>query len=229
MIASEVLLSIRCAAVPLLAIALSPRGAAGAPPSAAPTEEVSRRQRVGPLAGPEFSLALGWGDPHGQRERDTDLARVVVGQVPIEAAAGFRTSFGLRVAAEGRYGAVIGRDCSTSCSGSDLRVGLGLEYHFTPEARVDHYVGVGAGYEWLALDVGVSRLRYRGPEWLSLRFGEEFPLGPIGIGPLLTLALGQFTHQESDIPPVPPIEGPIADRTVHVWLILGVRVSHGWH
>ena len=189
---------------------------------------VSARQRVRSLAGPEFSLAAGWGDPHGQRESGADVARIVVGQVPVEAAAGWRTGFGLAVFAQGRYGALIGRDCSTSCSGSVTRIGLGVEYHFTPRDRVDHYLGLGAGYEWLALDVGVSQSRYRGPEWLSLSFGEEFPLGPLGIGPLLSLALGRYTHYRSEIPPVAPIEGSIAHRAFHVWLLLGVRASYGW-
>ena len=204
----------------VLAIALSSGSAGGAAPFG--------RQGVRSQPGPELSLAVGWGDPHGQRELGTDLATIVVGQIPVETAVGFRTGFGLSAFAQGQYGTVIGRDCATGCSGSDVRIGIGLEYHFTPEDRVDHYVGLGAGYEWLALDVGVSRQRYRGPEWLNLRFGEEFALGPIGIGPQLSLGLGRYTDQESDIPSALSIEGPIEDRTAHVWLILGVRVSHGW-
>jgi hypothetical protein len=196
--------------------------------SARGAENASARQRVRAESGPELSLAAGWGDPHGQRDSDTDLARLVVGQVPFEASAGFRSSFGLSVFAQARYGAVIGRDCSSSCSGSVTRLGLGLEYHFTPEDRVDHYVGLGAGYEWLAFDAGDARLRYRGPEWLSLSFGEEFSIGPVGIGPLLSLALGRFTHQHTHIPPLPPLEGPIEKPAVHVWMLLGVRVSYGW-
>ncbi len=207
----------------LLALVISASSAS------AEQQHASERQRVRATSGPELSLALGWGDPHGQRNSGEDLARIVVGQVPVEASAGFRTAFGLSVLAQGRYGRLIGRDCASSCSGSVVRVGLDVESHFTPEDRVDHYVAIGAGYEWLALDAGVSRLRYRGPEWLSLAFGEEFPLGPIGIGPVLSLALGQFTHRESDVPPVPPIAERIENRAVHVWLLLGLRLSYGWH
>jgi hypothetical protein len=212
----------------LLALVTWTGSATGAPASSG-EQPASERRLVRPLSGPELSLAIGWGDPHGERVAGDDLARVVVGQVPVEASAGFRTAFGLSVLAQGRYGRLIARGCTSSCSGSVVRVGVDVEYHFTPEDRVDHYVAIGAGYEWLALDAGKSRLRYRGPEWLTVAFGEEFPLGPIGIGPVLSLSLGQFTHLESDVPPVPPIAEPIDNRAVHVWLLLGVRVSYGWH
>jgi hypothetical protein len=221
MIGREPVASFGLAAALLLAVATSTGSARGAP-------ETSERRRVRSGSGPELSLALGWGDPHGQRELEADLARVVVGQVPVEASAGFRTAFGLSLFAQARYGWLIGRDCETSCSGSVVRVGVGLEYHFTPEDRVDHYVGLGAGYEWLARDIGVSEESYRGPEWVSFTLGEEFALDPIGIGPVLSVALGQFTDKESDVPPVPPIAEPIENRRVHVWLLLGVRVSYGW-
>jgi len=221
MIGGEPVAGFGLAAALLLALATSTGSASGAP-------EASERQRVRSVSGPELSLALGWGDPHGQRDSGADLARVVVGQVPVEASAGFRTAFGLSLFAQGRYGWLIGRDCASSCSGSVVRVGFGLEYHFTPDDHVDHYVGLGAGYEWLARDVGISQESYRGPEWVSFTFGEEFALGPIGIGPVLSAALGQFTHKESNVPPVPPIAEPIDKRAVHVWLLLGVRASYGW-
>jgi hypothetical protein len=212
---------IRCCFWLVLVLATATGSARGA-------ENTSARKRVRAESGLELSLAAGWGAPHGQRDSDTDLSRLLIGQVPAEASAGYRTGFGLSAFAQARYGAVIGRDCSSGCSGSVTRLGLSLEYHFTPEDRIDHYVGLGAGYEWLGFDAGVSRLRYRGPEWLSLSFGEEFSIGPVGIGPLLSLALGRFTHQEIDAPPARPLEGPIEKRAVHVWLTLGVRVSYGW-
>jgi hypothetical protein len=186
------------------------------------------RVSVRSQAGPELSLAVAWGDPHGQREENDDLAEVVVGQAAFEVAAGWRTGFGLLASADAQYGAAVLRDCATSCSGSSVRLGLGLEYHFTPAERVDHYVGLGAGYEWLTLDIGGSRLEYRGLEWLNVRFGEEFALGPLGIGPVLSLALGRYTQHEIEVPPVPAIEGSIAEPTFHVWLFLGVRLSYGW-
>jgi hypothetical protein len=205
----------------LLALVTSTGSASGAP-------EASERQRVRSASGPELSLSVRWGDPRGQREAGADVAEVVVGQVPVEASAGFRTKFGLSLFAQARYAWLIGRDCADSCSGSVVRVGLGLEYHFTPDDRVDHYVGVGAGYEWLARKIGIAEERYRGPEWVSLSFGEEFALGPIGIGPVLSVALGQYTDKEIDVPPVPPIAEPIDDRAVHIWLLLGLRASYGW-
>jgi hypothetical protein len=43
---------------------------------------------------------------------------------------------------------------------------------------------------------GITR-RYTGFEFANLQFGEDFSLGNrLGLGPFLSLSLGQFTHVE---------------------------------
>jgi len=195
-------------------------------PERPPAAEVARAARRPSAL--ELALRASWAFPQGQRERGSDLARIVVGQAPLEASVAWRWTPRWAIAAYGQYGFVAMRDCLTSCSGTDVRIGVQLRHHFTPEERVDHWLAIGFGYEWLSASVGDSSFSYRGPEWVGLAFGEEFALGQrAGLGPVFALSLGEYTHSVRSMPGVPEIDGPIENWMVHAWVSFGVRLSYG--
>jgi hypothetical protein len=176
----------------------------------------------------EVALRAGWAIPQGQLEKNEFLSRLVIGQAPFELGVSWRPHSRWSVGALAQYGFVILNDCEGDCSGSTRRIGVQTHHHFTPDDRVDHWIGIAAGYEWLDLNVADSDLSYRGFEWVSLMFGEEFPLAPrVGIGPVFSLSLAEFTHRTIIIPGLPDQRGAIENRMVHIWVSFGVRASFG--
>jgi len=178
-------------------------------------------------SGVELALRAGWAIPEGQVERDVSMSRLFIGLAPIELGVGFRLHPRWVAGVYAHYGFAVANECEGDCSGKNRRLGLQVHHHFTPGERVDHWLGIAAGYEWLDVDVGGAQLSYRGFEWVSLIFGEEFPLGRrAGLGPVFSLSLGQYTHQDLSIAGLPDQRGAIAERMVHVWVSFGVRASY---
>ena len=110
------------------------------------------------------------------------------------------------------------------------RVNAEAQYQFLPGARVQPWIGLGAGAEWLFL----SQSRYLAP-FLALHGGGNYSVGPsFSIGPFVGASFGQFVHAYnagaqpytgSTFPsrPLPPRGREITDRTWHGWLEFGVR------
>jgi hypothetical protein len=176
----------------------------------------------------ELALSASWALPQGHFERGSDLSGIVIGQVPLEAGVAWRMTSRWAIGAYGQYGYLVLRDCSASCSGADVRAGVELRHHFTPDERVDHWLAIGIGYEWFSASVGETSFSYRGPEWVSLTLGEEFGLGErAGIGPVFGISLGEYTHSTRILPPIRGIAGSIDNGMVHAWVSFGVRASYG--
>ncbi|RKH61283.1 hypothetical protein D7V93_11990 [Corallococcus llansteffanensis] len=120
-------------------------------------------------------------------------------------------------------------------SGRVLRFGFDLDYHFTPEAFVAPWVGVGMGYEVASVDVdflqfdeSVPTAEYKGIEWGHAHFGVDFQLTrSFAVGPYVTATLGQYTKYAGRVLDQPIEEGDISgdSRAFHFWIQPGVRVQ----
>jgi opacity protein-like surface antigen len=112
--------------------------------------------------------------------------------------------------------------------GSDLRLGLQLNYIFTPGGSLSPWIGVGGGFEWLRgdtdLDPGnLDELDDTAIDgWdLMVQGGLDFHVADrFTIGPFATLTFGQFGDIE-----INDESTNIDDKAWHEWLQLGVRAT----
>jgi hypothetical protein len=184
-----------------------------------------------PLSGPSLSAWIGVGVPGGDisNEGDGRLGDVVNNAVPVgvEFAYRFNPIFRAGVYFEGTPLSVSTNACAPGdpCDGSDFQFGFDAQLHLAPFRRVDPWIGLGLGYEWMRIDATNSdgnpdRWTYEG--WVFPRFsaGLDIPLTPFfSLGPYLTYEAGRFSHVFQDS------RGgfDIGDQAYHGWLEIGVR------
>lgn len=158
------------------------------------------------------------------------LSELVASQVPVQAealwridprlAAGAYLSFGL-----GQPGAA---GCGgASCGATSIRAGAELQLEpRTPILGGAPWLGAGAGWEWLEVirdDAGGEvTTGLHGPEGfveagLAWRAGARF-----AVGPYLLLAAGSYGRASLDAPGG-SASAPVPERSVHLWLHVGVR------
>lgn len=125
-----------------------------------------------------FGVFTGEGDP-------LYLYNIYLGTVPlwVDLEMAIHSKFRMGLFAQYAPGHVRG-GCDSSCTASDLGVGLQVSYHFKPRKRMDPWVGLGIGYEWTNLDIPGFSMSYQGPA-LHLQAGGDYGIaGPMRIGPL---------------------------------------------
>jgi len=198
----------------------------------------------------ELGGRLGYGIPLGKADGDSDLSDGISGMVPLQLDLGYRATPALSVGGYLMYGFgfagnTISDRCdvanatpgvSASCGAHDLRLGLQAQYHFIPKRKLDPWVGLGLGYEWLTLTVDASAAGQhadvsstgKGFEFINLQGGLDFNLSPgFGLGPFLSFSVGQYSSTSSscsgDCTGVTETSGDVADKAIHQWLLLGVR------
>jgi hypothetical protein len=144
----------------------------------------------------------------------------------------------------------VGQSCASpgaGCSLRDLRLGVDVQVHVLPMKRLDPWIGLGAGYEWLdaswndgfvswpwfgALhgsdhggDVGAE---LRGWEFADLQAGFDYRLAAQwAVGPVLMLSLAEFDTYSQYLPSTQyapsSSRSSSVDKSLHAWLLLGVR------
>jgi hypothetical protein len=177
-----------------------------------------------------MALRVGWGIPQGQRERGFDLADSTIGMVPVWLDLGYRFTDSLLVGIYAQYAFALPRRCpfARDCNASDVRFGFQAQWHFGARDAIDHWIGIGTGFEIYDEDVSGMAQRFGGYEFVNLQVGEDFSLGRrFGLGPFATLSIGKFTGVQHG-----PSEGPLQDfeisaRSLHFWVIFGLRLSYG--
>jgi hypothetical protein len=180
-----------------------------------------------------FAIALrtGWAIPQGDIEQGVSLAEGVVGAVPFWLDLGFRATDELMIGVYMQYAHVLVRECAgpSGCNASDVRFGFQAQWHFGARDAIDHWVGVGAGFEIYDEDVSGTSRRLAGYELLNLQAGEDLSLGRrFGLGPFVSFSLGKFTTgQRFGGSGTAPIEFEIESTALHTWVILGLRFSFG--
>lgn len=121
---------------------------------------------------------------------------------------------------------------NNACSSSVGQLGLEFLYHPLGLVKVDPFVGVGFGYEWLIARATISGknndLAVSGWNWVVLQTGVEFGVSSFfRVGPYALLSIGQYQNSSYTviIGGVPQSgTSSIANPAVHLWLSVGIRL-----
>lgn len=179
---------------------------------------------------------LGYGIAMGDAIEDDKLSDAVSGHIPIWLDLGYMVTPNIMVGLYGAYGfGILGSDLSDACdltnvdcSVSMFRFGLQGQYHFSPAEKLDPWVGLGIGYEWLMATApagleATQDVTVRGFEFVNLQGGADFKLAPnFGLGPFLSFSLGQYSNRKSEANGVSQ-SSDIEETAMHEWLTIGVR------
>lgn len=215
------------------------------PPPHSPTaaEQKIRPRPVvdtGPQAGFRTGFALGSGKT---TTPTSDISKVVSGYLPLWLDVGYRVIPSLFVGAYGQMGFVFlkkGDSCKgddASCTGQDYRLGAEIIYHFNDDGTYDPWVGLGAGYEWMKLNVSYAdtyrasvNTTVRGFELVNLQLGLDVrPTRQGGVGPFVAIALAQYNHIKSAMVTPQLVDAFAEDVSApqtHQWIIFGIQGSY---
>ncbi len=158
--------------------------AAVEPPPLPPTAEPTPPGDAADGLGLQVALAGGIGFP-------IELHRVVAidGSVPIALTAGYRLVPAAVVDLRLQYASFVAdglSDLCQGCSGGDLRLGVGFEYHLAPQFLADPWVGLDVGLQYCHFESLVELTQHTDfalqatPARLGtdLRLSRRFVVGP---------------------------------------------------
>lgn len=127
----------------------------------------------------------------------------------------------------GETSALCSRDDIT-CVTASFRLGIEVQYQFTPDASNNPWIGYGIGVESTAFSGGNGTTTYSvgavGWEFGHFMGGLDFRLSrTIGLGPMVDFSLAEYSSitvnengQSSN--------GSVANKALHEWLLVGVRL-----
>lgn len=168
--------------------------------------------------GLSISGRVGYAFPMGEVGGDpvlgtVNLDDIVDGNIPVGLEIGYRFARALEIGGYLEYG--WGREADGVAEGVDvttLRIGAQLNYLLAPEADLQPFVGVGAGWTRLKLELGgfgddsVSGYDFTAQGGLQWRVAPNF-----AVGPFAAFTVGQFTDSDID------------DKGWHEWIQVGLR------
>jgi hypothetical protein len=176
-----------------------------------------------------FGLRTGWGIPLGESAAGEDFSDGILGQIPIWVDLGWQATPKFMAGLYFSYGFVLleSDTCpdGSDCSAADVRLGLQLQYSFSPRKPADFWLGAGIGYEWASTTIDGNTATARGFEFLMLQLGVDFggsEESSTVFGPFAAFTVGQFDtvstsgDRGSD-------SADIEDTALHHWLFLGFR------
>ena len=186
-----------------------------------------------------YSLPMGAASENnnGSSEKMTDG---VSGHFPIWLDVGYLVSSDVLLGLYGQYafGGVAGSvkancdqasSAGISCSASDIRFGIQVQYYPSRQKKVDPWIGVGFGYELLKISLSGAgqdgSVTAKGFEFANLQAGLDFKaLHNLGVGPFVSFSLGQYdsTSTSGSIARGNP-GGDIPNKALHEWFTFGVR------
>jgi hypothetical protein len=205
------------------------------------TASASAQGAAAPVgSGLVLGVRTGFGLPFGKldgEDQNSVLTDAVSGKLPLWVDFGFRVNPNFQIGAYFQYSfAFLNEDktfsdckqSGVSCSGSDLIVGLGVQYHFSPEGT-DPWIGLGLGYERLAFTLSGGNqeitIATSGINFLDLSGGFDFKVAPtFGVGPFVSISAGQYSSNSVDAPASANLT--VMDpqkKALHEWVVLGVR------
>ena len=116
-----------------------------------------------------------------------------------------------------------------SCSASDLRLGLNVNYHFAISPSFDPWVGLGVGYEWLMLSAsggGVSAdATASGFEFANVQVGGDIPINSsFVVGPFFAVSIGQYSSISVSENRMSASQD-LNPTSIHEWFMFGVRAA----
>lgn len=179
--------------------------------------------------GLRFGLRTGYALPLGRLGEETNLFDVIRGHLPIWIDAGVRATPWLYVGAFGSLGiGFLGDSCtgSASCSATLLRVGVNAHVHLRPRKTFDPWVGLGVGYESLAVGISSSgseqTAKASGLEPIDFQLGVDLLASPrLRLGPFVTFTIAQYTSASTN-----GIDDTDFAKRFHHWVVLGLRGAY---
>jgi hypothetical protein len=199
----------------------------------------------------ELGARLGYGIPMGEVADDGDLSDGISGMIPLQLDLGYRVLPELMIGGYVMYGFgftgdTISDSCdrlddipgvTASCSTHDLRLGIQAQYHFLPQEKLDPWLGLGVGYEWLTFGTDIAgggsesdvSFTARGFEFLNLQGGLDFEVADsLALGPFLSFSIAQYGERSSSCSgnacmDFDSTSEDIDDKALHQWLLLGIR------
>jgi hypothetical protein len=180
--------------------------------------------------GAEIAVQTGFSLPFGSIAGNSgSLSDAFSGFVPIGAELGWRFTPNLYGGAAFSYAFGFAKNCppGVSCSGHDVGLGIDVRYHVLPDERVDPWIGVGAGYEWLSLSAtgaNSADLTADGFEFVHADFGADFVAAPnVRVGPFVQLRVGEYKGAKVNTASG-SASGDFTDKTLHEFLTFGAKV-----
>jgi hypothetical protein len=209
----------------------APASAPGPGPSPFPTEPVD--------SGLSFGVRLGYGIAFGSIESNDSLTDYANGQIPFWLDAGYLLNPSLYLGLYFSYGLVsigstAGNACTAegiSCSGSDLRVGLDVQYRLFGKERLQPWIGLGAlGYENATFSgstlLGSSSTSASGIEWVNPQAGLDYKILPtLSAGGFIGASIAEFFGVSSSS----GSDSSLTGHTLHGWIYIGARASYDLH
>jgi hypothetical protein len=185
--------------------------------------------RAGP--GLEIAFRSGFELPFGDIASGAPLSDSFHGFVPLGLELGVRYTPELSAAVSFGYAVGLAKNCpgNSSCSGQEITLGLDFRYHLLSRDRVDPWVGIGAGFEWLGLSQttgGTSAdARVNGFEYVHAQMGVDLAASDkVRLGPYVQLGLGEYRSATVSAGGL-SASGDFVDKALHEFLTLGLRVS----
>jgi outer membrane protein W len=190
----------------------------------------------------QLGLRTGYAVPLGKTGRtandlvDEDLSASIKGQIPIGLDVGYLATPNFYIGLTLQYG--FGRIGSSgtglcdqpgvSCSTSDTSLGVGAQYHLSPTASFDPWIGLGLAYEWLDLSVdfagGSSSGTASGLEYVILQLGGDVSVAQnLAVGPFVSFSAGQYFSVSQHAAGGTPFSQDFTNKSFHEWLLFGVR------
>jgi hypothetical protein len=122
----------------------------------------------------------------------------------------------------------------TSCSSNFIRAGFSVQWHPLGSRGTDPYVGLGAGYEWLNVNISADNItvsaQYSGFIFADIPVGIDFRLAKaVRFGPYVDLAFGEYRTGSLSAPGgtglgLSEVSSNISPKTLHFWLSFGLRI-----
>lgn len=189
----------------------------------------------------QLGLRLGYGAPFGKlgttatAMAGNDLSFFIKGQVPVAVDAGYLVNPNVYVGLLFQYGfgftgsgdESFCNQSGISCSTTDLTLGVGVHYHLSPAASFDPWIGLGVGYEWLAVTatgtVASESFSSSGFQYVNLQVGVDVSVAPnIAAGPFVSFSAGQYASVSNQVGNTTASQN-ITNQSFHEWLLFGVR------
>ena len=207
-------------------------------PKAAPADAPAASASTSTDSGIPISIGLrvGYALALGNVAKDSKMSDSFKGAIPFTLDALFRVTRAFRVGLYGSYALVSLGDAAkrgADLSGSWLKYGLELQYHISPEASMNPWVGYGIGLESVKASGSISGITVsqaiNGIEFAHLMAGLDFKAtSALSVGPFVDFSLGQYSSTKLEVngTEIPGSRGDIKDKAMHMWLYLGLRGNY---
>lgn len=161
------------------------------------------------------------------------MSTVWSGAVPIEVTGRWRFTPGLSGGAYFGWGPAFlsSSTCTSGCGGWDMRFGLVLAYHFSPDRTLDPWFSIGTGWQWTqysrpwGASGGTGHVTFNGWEPLNVAVGLDVVTSQaFSVGPYVGVVGGTYSNFNGTGTAV-DYGGKVepSGRSFHAWWQFGVK------